>query len=64
MIKLADFLQKIETVSYLHFQLYSKGEILFITLCTSEELEQYLIREFIPPTEHPPIIRKLEKHRR
>jgi hypothetical protein len=63
LITLNDFLHKIETAPYLYYKLYSKDETLFITLCTSEELEQYLIKEMIPKAEHPHIITALEKGR-
>jgi hypothetical protein len=64
MIKLKDFLDRLENQSYLQYSIDNLNQNLFITLYDSDEAEKYLIIESVSKDEHPPILRALEQHRK
>lgn len=64
MIKLQDFLDGLQTASYLDYTLYNREENLFITLYSSEDVESFVIMEFVPLQEHASIISALEQHKK
>ena len=63
-IKLKDFLERLEKESYLQYSLNNLNQNLYITLYDSEDADKYLIIEPISQDEHPPILRALEMHRK
>jgi hypothetical protein len=58
-----DFLIKLENLSYLHFSIYQKGIILFITLYEEEGLARYVIMESLSDEEYYTLMLALEKNK-
>lgn len=58
-----EFLESLEKQSYLKYALYTKEQMLFITLYDDEEMEKYIIIEAIDREKHPEILAALEKNK-
>ena len=63
-IRLKDFLERLEKESYLQYSIYNLNQNLFITLYDSDDAEKYLIIESVSKEEHPPILMALEQYRK
>ena len=63
-IRLKDFLDRLEKEPYLQYSIYNLNKNLFITLYDSDEAENYLIIESVSQEEHPPILQALEQNRK
>ncbi|MES2730429.1 MAG: hypothetical protein V4714_01730 [Bacteroidota bacterium] len=61
--QLHDFTSNLKNLSYLNYKLYSKEEILFITLYNTEDLQKYVIMDHVITDEHPQLIACLERHK-
>jgi|GEM_PF-2636099 len=55
-IRLKDFLNRLEKEPYLQYSIYDLNKNLFITLYDSDKAENYLIIESVSQEEHPPIL--------
>ena len=64
LIRLKDFYERLEKGSYLQYSINNLNQNLFITLYDSDDAEKYLIIEPITKDEQPPILMKLELHRK
>ncbi len=59
-IKLDNFLKKLEQVSYVAYKLYNVNDILFVTLYSEEDLEKYVIIEPVPAQQRLEVAAALE----
>ena len=63
-IRLNDFLNRLEKEPYLQYSMHNLNKNLFITLYNSDEAENYLIIESVSQEQHPPILEALEQNRK
>ncbi len=62
-VRLNNFLLKLAYFPYIAYKLYNVNDILFITLCSEDDLEKYVILEPVPAEQRLTIIAALEYHK-